>query len=106
MVRMIFLAAGLPLGFVFGFIVAADLTTQELTKEHAAAMEDRLEIEQMNIEMVTQSITEEASQEANDAMLQRLFRTCAAGSGKFVIKDATTGLDFYFTCKEVLMNQS
>lgn len=106
MVRMIFVAAGLPLGFVFGFIVAADLTTQELTKEHAVAMEDRLEIEQMNIEMVTQSITEEAQAEANDVMLQRLYRTCATGSGKFVIQDATTGLDFYFTCKEVLMNQS
>ena len=102
MVRMIFVAAGLPLGFVFGFIVAADLTRQELTKEHAALMEDRLEIEQMNIEMVTA----EASQEANDAMLQKLFRTCVGGSRKFVIKDATTGLDFYFTCKEVLMNQS
>ena len=102
MVRMIFVAAGLPLGFVFGFIVAADLTRQELTKEHAAAMEDRLEIEQMNIEMVTA----EASQEANDAMLQKLYRTCVGGSRKFVIKDATTGLDFYFTCKEVLMNQS
>ena len=102
MVRMIFVAAGLPLGFVFGFIVAADLTRQELTKEHAAVMEDRLEIEQMNIEMVTA----EVSQEANDAMLKKLFRTCAGGSRKFVIKDATTGLDFYFTCKEVLMNQS
>ena len=102
MVRMIFVAAGLPLGFVFGFIVAADLTRQELTKEHAALMEDRLEIEQMNIEMVTA----EASQEANDAMLQKLYRTCVGGSRKFVIKDATTGLDFYFTCKEVLMNQS
>lgn len=106
MVRMIFVAAGLPLGLVMGFIVGADLTTQELTKEHAAAMEDRLEIEQMNIEMVTQSITEEAQAEANDVMLQRLYRTCATGSGKFVIQDATTGLDFYFTCKEVLMNQS
>ena len=106
MVRMIFVAAGLPLGLVLGFIIGADLTTEELTKEHAAAMEDRLEIEQMNIEMVTQSITEEAQAEANDAMLHKLFRTCATGSGKFVIKDATTGLDFYFTCKEVLMNQS
>ena len=106
MVRMIFVAAGLPLGFVFGFIVAADLTKQELTKKHAAVMEDRRQIEEMNIEMVTKSITEEAAQEANDAMLQKLYRTCVGGSRKFVIKDATTGLDFYFTCKEVLMNQS
>ena len=106
MVRMIFIAAALPFGLVMGFIAGADMATEELTKVHASLMEDRLKIEEMNIEMVKQSAAEEAQEEANDAMLQRLYRTCAVGSGKFVIQDATTGLDFYFTCKEVSMNQS
>ena len=102
MVRLVFFTVSALVG---GFIWGATLTKNTLTEQHLLAMEDRLKIEQMNIEIEVELAKEEANEIANDLMLKKLYDTCV-GTGKFIIKDATTGLDFFFVCSEVTTNKS
>jgi hypothetical protein len=102
MVKVVFFTVTALVG---GFICGATITKNTLTEQHLLAMEERLEIEQLNIEVEVGLAERKAEEVANDAMLKKLYDTCTR-TGKFVIQDATTGLDFYFTCKEVSMNKS
>ena len=102
MVRLVFFTA---VGLMSGFITGANITKNELTEKHLLAMETRLEIEKMNIEMEVKLAQRETEEVANDLMLMRLFDTCTR-TGKFMIQDATTGLDYFFTCSEVATNKS
>lgn len=102
MVKVVFFTVSALVG---GFIWGATITKNTLTEQHLLAMEDRLEIEQLNIEVEVDLAEKKATEVANDAMLKKLYDTCIR-TGKFVIQDATTGLDFFFTCSEVSMNKS
>ena len=102
MVKVVFFTV---VALVGGFIWGATITKNTLTEQHLLAMEDRLKIEQLNIEVEVELASKEAEEVANDAMLKKLYDTCTR-TGKFIIQDATTGLDFFFTCSEVSMNKS
>jgi|14BtaG_2_1085337.scaffolds.fasta_scaffold02705_13 hypothetical protein len=102
MVRLVFFTA---VGLMSGFIAGANITKDELTEQHLLAIEERLVIERMNIEIEVELAERRAGEVANDLMLMRLFDTCTR-TGKFMIQDATTGLDFFFTCSEVATNKS
>lgn len=102
MVKVVFFTV---VALVGGFIWGATITKNTLTEQHLLAMEDRLKIEQLNIDVEVELASKEAEEVANDAMLKKLYDTCTR-TGKFIIQDATTGLDFFFTCSEVSMNKS
>ncbi len=102
MVKVVFFTVTALVG---GFICGATITKNTLTEQHLLAMEERLEIEQLNIEVEVGLAERKAEEVANDAMLKKLYDTCTR-TGKFVIQDATTGLDFYLTFKEVSNNKS
>ena len=102
MVKVVFFTV---VALVGGFIWGATITKNTLTEQHLLAMEDRLKIEQLNIDVEVELASKEAEEVANDAMLKKLYDTCTR-TGKFILQDATTGLHFFFTCSEVSMNKS